>query len=242
MQIARSRVFDVLLGLWTLSISPAIPVLMRMRRPGLTRVVIRFWTDGIFGLSRWVLGLRLREEGIENKHLHAPCLYVSNHQSAWETLAFNRLLPDVTIVAKQELGRIPVFGWFLRNAPMILIDRDAGARALKGMVTQSQHEVAQGRSILIFPEGTRVKVGDQRKFQPGLVALYRKLDLPVVPVAHNSGSFWGGPAKRGGTITVSYLPAIPPGLPAAEFMDRVEALVNAEKARLLASCTEQATA
>lgn len=239
MQIARSRVFDVLLGLWTLSISPAIPVLMRLRRPDLTRRVIRFWTDGIFGLSRWFLGLRLREEGVGNKHLHAPCLYVSNHQSAWETLAFNRLLPDVTIIAKQELGRIPVFGWFLRNAPMILIDREAGARALKAMVAQSQHELAQGRSILIFPEGTRVKVGDQRKFQPGLVALYRKLDLPVVPVAHNSGSFWGRPAKRGGTITVSYLPAIPPGLPAADFMARIEALVNAEKDRLSASCADR---
>ena len=232
MQIARSRVFDVLLGLWTLAISPAIPVLMRLRRPDLTRRVIRFWTDGIFGLSRWFLGLRLREEGVGNKHLHAPCLYVSNHQSAWETLAFNRLLPDVTIIAKQELGRIPVFGWFLRNAPMILIDREAGARALKAMVAQSQHELAQGRSILIFPEGTRVGVHEERKFQPGLIALYRKLDLPVVPVVHNAGCFWGKDAKRGGTITVSYFPPIPPGLPAGDVMGQVEETLNREKSRL----------
>lgn len=235
MLMLRTRAFDLLLALEAALLGPAIPVLMVLRRPGWNRAAIRLWVGGMFGLSRLLLSQRLREEGCENKHLHAPCLYVCNHQSAWETLAFNRLVPDVSIVAKQELGRIPVFGWYLRHAPMILIDRSAGARALNAMVTQARAAVAQGRSILIFPEGTRVGIGAHRAFQPGLAMLYRKLGLPVVPVAHDAGACWTGRIKRGGTITVSWMPPIPPGLPPAEFMTRVETLVNDRKDQLPAA-------
>ncbi|MFC5736152.1 lysophospholipid acyltransferase family protein [Sinirhodobacter huangdaonensis] len=235
MLIVRSRLFDVLFGIWTLLQSPFIPALALLQRPGLTRAAIRFWTGGVLGLSHRILGLRLQEEGIENKHLDAPCIYVCNHQSTWETLAFNQLVPDICIVAKQELRKIPVFGWFLGHAPMILIDRSGGGRAMAAMISEARREVARGRSILIFPEGTRVGIDEQRKFQPGLIALYRKLDLPVVPVVHNAGRFWGKGTKTGGTITVSYFPPIPAGLPAAEVMAQVEALLNTEKARLARS-------
>ncbi|PTX47267.1 1-acyl-sn-glycerol-3-phosphate acyltransferase [Gemmobacter lutimaris] len=231
----RSRLFDVFFGLWTLLQSLFIPALAVLHRPGLTRAAIRFWTRGVLGLSHRILGLRLREEGVENKHLDAPCIYVCNHQSTWETLAFNQLVPDVCIIAKQELRKIPVFGWFLRHAPMILVDRSGGGRAMAAMISEARQEVARGRSILIFPEGTRIGVHEQRKFQPGLIALYRKLDLPVVPVVHNAGCFWGKGAKRGGTIVASYFPPIPPGLPPAEVMAQVEQLLNTEKSRLVAA-------
>ncbi len=229
---ARSKLFDVLFGLWTLCLGPLIPVLALLRRPRLTRAAIRVWTNGAFALMRLVLGLRYREEGLENKHPGGPCIYVCNHQSTWETLAFNRLVPDICMVAKHELRRIPVFGWYLAHAPMILVDRGGGGRALAGMITEARREAAEGRSILIFPEGTRRGVGERCKFQPGLIALYRKLDLPVVPVAHNAGRFWQGGAKVPGTVTLSYLPAVPAGLPAAEAMAEVEALLDAEKDRL----------
>lgn len=237
MLTVRSRLFDVFFGLWTMLQSPFIPALAVLHRPGLTRAAIRFWTRGVLGLSRRILGLRLREEGVENKHLGAPCIYVCNHQSTWETLAFNQLVPDICIIAKQELRKIPVFGWFLSHAPMILIDRSGGGRAMAAMISEARHEVARGRSILIFPEGTRIGVHEERKFQPGLIALYRKLDLPVVPVVHNAGCFWGEGPKRPGTIVVSYFPPIPPGLPPAEVMAQVEQLLNTEKGRLVAAET-----
>ncbi|WP_172330042.1 1-acyl-sn-glycerol-3-phosphate acyltransferase [Mangrovicoccus sp. HB161399] len=229
---ARSALFDGLFALWTLVLGLLIPGLALLRRPALTRAAIRVWTDGTFALMRAVLGLRFREEGLENKHPGGPCIYVANHQSTWETLAFNRLVPEICMVAKHELRRIPVFGWYLGNAPMILVDRGAGGRALAAMITEARREVAAGRSILIFPEGTRTDVGDSCKFQPGLIALYRKLGIPVVPVAHNAGCFWRRNVKAAGTVTLSYLPAVPAGLPAAEAMAEVESLLTAEKDRL----------
>lgn len=233
MLTVRSKLFDVFFGLWTLLQSPFIPALALLKRPGLTRAAIRFWTSGVLGLSHRILGLRLHEEGVENKHLCSPCIYVCNHQSTWETLAFNQLVPDVCIIAKQELRKIPVFGWFLSHAPMILVDRSGGGRAMAAMISEARHEVARGRSILIFPEGTRIGVHEERKFQPGLIALYRKLDLPVVPVVHNAGCFWSQGPKRSSTIVVSYFPPIPPGLPPAEVMAQVERLLNTEKSRLV---------
>lgn len=231
-QAARSKLFDGLFGFWTLLQAPLIPCLALAHRPSFVRAAIRFWTAGFSLLSRGILRQRVREVGLENKHLDRPCIYVCNHQSTWETLAFNRLVPDICIIAKHELRRIPIFGWFLAHAPMILIDRGGGGRALAGMITQAREEAAKGRSILIFPEGTRVGVDDRCAFQPGLIALYRKLGLPIVPVAHNAGHVWRKGVKTEGTITVAYFPAIPPGRPAAEAIAQVEALLNVEKDRL----------
>ncbi|OOY24964.1 hypothetical protein BMI91_00560 [Thioclava sediminum] len=218
--------------MWTALQAPMIPILALARRPRLVRAAVRVWTGGVFALARGILRLRVREQGLENKHLDSPCIYVCNHQSTWETLAFNQLVPDVCIIAKRELRRIPIFGWFLEHSPMILIDRSGGGRALAGMITQAREEAAKGRSILIFPEGTRVGVTDRCEFQPGLIALYRKLGLPIVPVAHNAGHVWRRDVKTGGTITVAYFPAIPPGLPGAEVSAQVEELLNVEKDRL----------
>lgn len=228
----RTRIFDGLIALWALVLSPVIPVLALLRCPALNRRMIRFWARGTLALSRWVLGLHMIETGKENVPDRRPCLYAANHQSAWETLAFNVLIPDICIVAKTELARIPIFGWFLRNAPMILVDRAGGAKALTRMVKQARQAVAEGRSVMIFPEGTRVRPGQHRRFQPGIGGLYRSLGLPVVPVAHNSGLFWTGGGKRAGSVAVSYLPALPAGLPPQEVIARLEEMINAEKGRL----------
>lgn len=229
----RSRTFDILIGGWALVLSPVIPLLMLLRRPDLNRRMIRFWARGAFAMSRRILDLDMREIGTENRPQSGPCLYVANHQSAWETLAFNVLIPDVCIVAKIELARVPVFGWFLRHAPMILVDRAAGAKALGKMLKEAREAVAEGRSILIFPEGTRVRPGRHRRFQPGVAALYRSLGVPVVPLAHDSGMFWTSGGKKPGRITISYLAQLPAGLPPHEAMALMEEAVNSEKDRLV---------
>lgn len=124
--------------------------------------------------------------------------------------------------------RIPVFSWYLKRSPMIIIDRESGSRALKDMIDESRTALSQGRSVLIFPEGTRGSEADQLTFKRGVGLLYSKLNATVLPVAVNSGNFWCRKVKRPGTITVSYLPPIGPGLPAAEFIRMTEVLIEAE--------------
>lgn len=178
-------------------------------------------------------GIRFAVRGEHNRP-DQPCLIVVNHQSPWETVAALVLFPDVAIVAKQELLRIPVMGWFLKHAPMIVIDRERGSKSLRHMAEASRAALAQGRSVLIFPEGTRRPVGSPVKFKRGVEMLYRTLDVAVLPVALDSGRFWRrGPfAKSPGTITVSILPLIASGMSAAEFSRAAEAVIQAEKAAL----------
>jgi 1-acyl-sn-glycerol-3-phosphate acyltransferase len=194
------------------------------------RLASRLWAHGILISLKWLVGLTYAERGQHNIP-DGPCLIIANHQSTWETLAFLILFPDVAIVAKQELLTIPVFSWFLRKSPMILIDRESGSKAVRKMVEESRAALAQGRSVLIFPEGTRKSVSEPIEFKRGVELLYAKLDRPVLPVALNSGHFWGPgrPYKRAGTISVSYLDPIPPGLAAREFLRKAEQLLEAER-------------
>jgi 1-acyl-sn-glycerol-3-phosphate acyltransferase len=164
-------------------------------------------------------------------------LIVANHQSTWETLAALVLFPDVAIVAKQELLAVPVFGWFLRHSPMIVIDREAGAKALREMVEQSKAALSNGRSVLVFPEGSRQPISERVRFKRGAELLYSKLGVPVVPMALDSGRFWSpsAPFRRKGTITVSFLEPIAPGLAGAEFTQRAETALEAERKKGLPS-------
>ncbi len=191
------------------------------------RKATRLWARGVLLGLRLVVGLDYVERGREYLPKN-PCLIVCNHQSTWETIAFLLLVPDVAIIAKHELLRIPVLSWYLKRSPMIIIDRESGLRALKAMIDESRAALSQGRSVLIFPEGTRGGEADQLTFRRGVGLLYSKLNATVLPVAVDSGNFWSRKIKRPGSITVSYLPPIGPGLPAAEFIQMAEALIEAE--------------
>jgi 1-acyl-sn-glycerol-3-phosphate acyltransferase len=159
---------------------------------------------------------------------------VANHQSTWETIAFLVLLRDVAIVTKHELLQVPIFSWFLRRSPMIIIDRESGSKAIRTMVEEGAAALAQGRSVLIFPEGTRSDPLARIEFKRGVELLYAKLGCPLLPVALNSGHYWGAgePHKRGGTITVSYAAAIPAGMPPREAMKQAEQTIQAELDRI----------
>jgi 1-acyl-sn-glycerol-3-phosphate acyltransferase len=178
----------------------------------------------IVGLDHRVLGLRNLPEG--------PALFAVKHQSAWDTLVFPLLLKKPAYVVKRELTLIPLFGWYLLRAEMIPVDRKGGAAALKSIVRRARDLSGRGFPILIYPEGTRVAPGDHRPYQPGIAALYSQLGLPVVPVALNSGLFWGRRSflKHPGTITVEFLEPIAPGMPKRAFMalleERIETAAN----------------
>jgi len=228
MRRIRSKLFDVALVLWTALFAPAAVALALCGTPErAVRRTARAWARGTLRLLGWCVGLTYVEEGQENIPTE-PCLIIANHQSTWETFAFLALVPDVAIVAKQELLGIPVFGWFLRNAPMILIDRESGMKAVRKMVDESRTALAGGRSVLIFPEGTRRSASAKIEFKRGIEILYTRLGCRVLPVSVNSGHFWAPdrPYKRSGTIWVNYLGTIEPGLGGAEFTRQSQAVLD----------------
>ncbi|MDQ0520968.1 lysophospholipid acyltransferase family protein [Methylobacterium gregans] len=225
----RSVCFNAYWAAWTaLFLAPLLAFAASGAPARPIRAATRLWARGIlFGL-RGIVGLRYVEEGRERIPAE-PCLIVANHQSAWETLAFLVLVPDVAIIAKRELVAIPVVGWFLRRSPMIIIDRANGTQALRTMIEESRAAVAAGRSVLIFPEGTRSAFGAPVQFKRGAELLYGKLGLPVLPVAVNSGLYWpSGSLSRPGTVVVSYLAPLAAGLSAAAFMEGTERAIDRE--------------
>ena len=172
-----------------------------------------------------ILGIRTRVEGSVPS---GAVLVAAKHQSMFETLDLVPILGRPQVVMKRELARIPIWGWLARRYGMIPVDRAGGAAALRRLMAEAGRAVAEGRPIVIFPEGTRVSPGAQPALQPGFAGLYRAFNLPVVPVALDSGRLWPRRgAKRPGIVTMRFGAPIPPGLPRREVEARVHAAINA---------------
>jgi 1-acyl-sn-glycerol-3-phosphate acyltransferase len=236
--IARSVVFNVCLWSWTaVMLLAALPWLVLP--PRLLLAHSRVWMRGVQFLLATIVGLEYEVQGRDAAPARAA-IFAFKHQSAWETLAIHLLVDGAAIVLKRELTQIPLFGWCLSHAGMIPIDRRAGPRALRGLIEGGRAALARGAPIVIFPEGTRVAPGGQRDYQPGVAALYRHLECPVVPVALNSGVFWGRRSfvKRPGRIVVEFLPPIAPGLAREAFMAELHERLEPATARLVAEARQ----
>ncbi|HWA01035.1 MAG TPA: lysophospholipid acyltransferase family protein [Caulobacterales bacterium] len=187
----------------------------------------------LFGL-RWICGIHVRFEGLE----HAPAggaLVAMKHQSPLDTFAPLLFLHEPAFVYKAELGKLPVFGWYVRRARMFELDRGGYATALKAMVRAAREAVAQGRQFLIFPEGTRQELDAPPDYKSGVAALYKDLAIPCTPVALNTGLVWParGLMKSPGTVTFRVLPPIPPGLSREDFMRELETRIETASQDLL---------
>jgi 1-acyl-sn-glycerol-3-phosphate acyltransferase len=234
MQRFRSLAFSILFPTWTalccvvLAFGPLLP-----RRQALVLAVT--WVRSVAWIERNVLGLRYRVIGCENLPVSGAFIVAAKHQSAFETMKLHLILDDPAIVMKRELLRVPIWGAYTRKTGMIPIDRSAGKKAVSVMLRAAQKATAEGRPIVIFPQGTRVAPGETRPYKPGVAALSRQLNLPVVPLALNSGLFWPKHGtKRGGAVTFSFLPAIEPGLEPTALMAVLEERLEAETNRLVA--------
>lgn len=171
--------------------------------------IISGWSRLVVRLARVICGIRWTVEGRE--HLpERPAVILAKHQSAWETLAFQEIFPPQVLVLKKELLWIPFFGWGLALMSPIAIDRANGRAALRDIARRGKERLAQGFWVVIFPEGTRVRVGEKRNYQQGGAWLAAQCGVPVVPVAHNAGRLWPRNAflKRPGEVTVRIGPAI----------------------------------
>ncbi|MDB5799490.1 MAG: 1-acyl-sn-glycerol-3-phosphate acyltransferase [Rhodocyclales bacterium] len=181
-----------------------------------------------------ILGIRYRVIGRENLPA-TPSVILCKHQSAWETIALQRIFPPVAFVLKRELLRIPFFGWGLAQMPIISIDRNAGKDALKQVVDQGKQRIAEGFWVVIFPEGTRAAIGFAKRYKIGGASLATVAGVPVVPVAHNAGEFWQRNAfvKSPGNITLSIGPVIETaGRTPEEVNALAEAWIEGEMRRL----------
>ncbi|WGF87158.1 lysophospholipid acyltransferase family protein [Marinivivus vitaminiproducens] len=231
---ARALLFNVWFWLWTgvmaLVILPSIALPWRWMWG-----LVLFWLGGIRAGLRLIVGLDVEIRGLERVP-GRPVVFAVKHQSAWETLVLPLIQPDVSIVLKRELADLPFFGWYTRKTGMIAVQRSAGAQALRALVQSARAVIAGGRSIIIFPEGTRAPVGRHGNHHPGIAALYRQLDAPIVPVALNSGLYWGRRSflKRPGTVLIEFLDPLPPGLERVEFMRRLKAELDGATDRLVA--------
>lgn len=192
------------------------------------------WADLSLVLARFFCGIKFEVRGRENIQ-NTPVIYASKHQSAWDTIIFLNLFPNVAYVLKKELLRLPFWGWYLWRMRMIAIDRSAGASSIKQIIRDGKAALAEGRPIVIFPEGTRKKLGSEPDYQSGITAMYSSLAVPVVPVALNSGVYWGKNAffKTPGTIIIEFLPPIPPGIPKKEFIIRLQNDIETASNKLL---------
>ena len=189
------------------------------------QAVVRSWTRTNHRLTRAVVGIDSRVEG---EIPTGPCLLAVKHEAAYETMEIVRLTGIPVMVMKRELIDIPLFGKVTQLYGVIPVERSAGAKALRAMLAGSKRAISEGRPIAIFPEGTRVAPGTAPPLRPGFAGLYRAVGLPVVPVAVDSGTFFGRfLAKRSGTITFRFGEPIPPGLGREEIETRVHAAMNA---------------
>ena len=193
------------------------------------------WTNGIIFLLRYICDLHLEIRG-EQYLPKGAAIVAAKHQSAFETMIFHRITRDPAIIMKKELLNIPVYGWYCRKTKMIAVDRKGQAAALKSMLNQAQEALNDHRPIIIFPEGTRSPLDEDLPFQPGVAALYSKLQQPVVPVALNTGLFW--PRRsflcRPGVMVIEFLPPIEPGLDRKVFMAELKSRIE-EKTQALVS-------
>jgi 1-acyl-sn-glycerol-3-phosphate acyltransferase len=239
MTVIRSCVFAVVFYGWSSLLSPFyVPLMLLPRR--MFWFMAWNWVRSCLFLVEHIAGIRYEVRWRENLP-PGPFIVASKHQSAWDTLIFNTLFEDCAYVLKRELFWFPFFGWFLWKIGMVGIDRSGGAKTLKLLVRAVRDRLADGRPIIIFPQGTRTPPGAERKYLPGVSALYMQSDTAVVPVALNSGMFWPRRRflKRPGTIVLEILPPIQPGLDRRTFERTLRERIEPATRRLEAEAAER---
>jgi len=237
MNLIRSTLFALYGALATLLVAPLVSIAALTLGGIWGYRAGRMWRLSIQWGVEHLLGIRPRVIGLENMP-QEPCVILSKHQSAWETMTLQDCVPKgafCVFVLKKELLRVPLIGWGLGAMKMISIDRSAGREALDKVVEQGRERLKSGFYVIIFPEGTRVAPGTTKRYKSGGAYLATRVGCKVVPVAHDAGEFWPRQAfvKKPGTVTLSIGPAFDAtGLTEAEVNRRAEAWIETEMRRI----------
>ena len=239
MLIFRSVLFNAVFLVYHLALILGLTALIPFPRVW-SQGVVRVWTIGVKAILKVIVGLDVEFRGLQNLP-QGPCVIVSKHQSAWDTFAFYVLLDDPNYILKKELTRIPFWGWCALSCGAISVDRSGGGSALKQLLRDTKDRLAKGRQVVIFPEGTRTAPGVRKEYFPGVAAIDGYTEVSVVPVALNSGLFWGRGSflKKPGVITIEILPPMPKGLKRRQFMADLERRIEGASDKLMDEARER---
>lgn len=232
----RSFLYHILFFSWFIFILLIGWVLLPFPRTAL-QYMFRYWSKGTLWLLRVVADIDVRFIGLE-KLPKGPILIASKHQSIWDTFIMYVILEDPQYILKQELMKIPFWGWYNKRVEHVAVDRAAGAKALRDMVAACVDRLKKNRQVIIFPEGTRSAPGERLRYHPGVAALYQQLPegVAAVPIALNSGKHWGRRKflMNPGVITLEILdPVMAGSMPRKKFMVHLERVVEEASTRLL---------
>lgn len=242
-QAVRTAIFYALFIGQTavLAVLVAIIGLIWRRRTAVGWALASYWRNSNVWLLRWVAGVRTEVSGGENIP-PGPCIIAAKHQSDWDIFAILPFTDDKpAYIAKRELIDIPFFGWAAESIDTISIDRKLGAEAIPRMLEDARSKIARGCRIVIYPEGTRKAPLADPDYRQGVTRLYLALGVPVIPVALNSGLFWGrnSPIIWPGTARAKFLPPIMPGLDSADFATRLRGVIESETTGLIAEAVAE---
>jgi 1-acyl-sn-glycerol-3-phosphate acyltransferase len=236
----RSILFNILFyGIWTpFACTAGLPATALPNRKA-TLWVAQTYQKGAHILMKYVLGLDCEIRGEEYRPKDGTsCLVGAKHYSAYETLHLFLLFDDPAIILKRELLSLPLFGWFLKKLDVIAIDRGNRTEAMESLYTGARKVQGANRPIVIFPQGTRVAIDAttaQKPYKAGIIKLYSELNVPIIPLAMNSGAFWPRNSfwKKGGKVVFEFLPHVPAGLPAPEALKMLEDRIETASAKLV---------
>lgn len=245
-QAVRTAVFYLLfLGQTAiLAIIVGIIAIIWRRRTAVSWALARYWRNSNIAMLRWIVGIRTEVSGGETIP-PGPCIIAAKHQSDWDIFAILPYTDDKpAFIAKRELIDIPFFGWAAQSIDTISIDRKLGGQAIPAMLANAKEKVSRGCRIVIYPEGTRKAPLADPDYRQGIVRMYESLNVPVIPVALNSGLYWGRNSlvMWPGTARATFLPAIMPGLSAEAFAATLKEVIERETTRLIADAVEQGIA
>lgn len=223
-------------------VTPAVCILMMptlvLPRP-FPLAVCQFYVRLVHILEKYVLGLDYELRGTEHLPKHdGHYLVAAKHYSAYETTKLILLFKDPTIILKKELLSIPIFGWFLKRIDVIAIDRSNREQSISSLIEGGKRMKQNNRPIVIFPQGTRVSIDattTQKPYKGGIAKLYAATEMPIIPLAMNSGVYWPRNSfwKKSGTVVFEFLPPIPPGLPERDVMAMLETQIESASRRLV---------
>ena len=226
-------IWTVIFGVFGL---PFIIISAILRRD-LPKFIVKLWVDVILFLFQSICHVRIELRGYDNIPKENSAIIASKHQSALETLVYYQHWSP-SYILKRELYYIPIFGWYLALSGMIAINRSMRTRAMRLIMREAGGRLKDGRHLVIFPEGTRVPIGQKKPYNKGVYKLY-ELGYPVIPVALNTGKIW---VKRKLPITpgkaiFSFMPALPTGLSSKDFNSFLEKVIEAETEKILTEDT-----
>jgi 1-acyl-sn-glycerol-3-phosphate acyltransferase len=237
MNFINSLLFNVFISIWGVMIPIIYSSVFITNNSKTADRGAKVWSQFIIWVLKKCFNITYQVKGLENLPTQGGYIVACKHQSMWETFVMHLIFNRPVYAYKKELLAVPFYGWYLRKMSGVIVDRQAGAKALKSLLIQSKKYLDNKQVVVIFPQGTRTPVNslsDSYPYQSGLAALYAAMNVKIVPAALNSGLYWNkkGLTGKSGSIILEFLPPIEPGLDKREFLTIIENQIESKSKEL----------